>query len=71
MALEGGCAVAPRFGERDPELQRIEGDGLLAHRVLGVRDSGAARHEVERTARDDDVAADRVAMADVAARAAT
>ena len=66
VAFEGRSAMPPRLGERDPELQRIEGDGALAHRVLGVRDPGAARHEVERTARDDHVAADRVAVAHVA-----
>ena len=35
--------VAAGFGQRHPELQCIQRHGPLAHRVLGVCDSGAAR----------------------------
>ena len=66
MALESGCAVSAGLGKRDPQLQRVQLDRLLADRILGVRDALAAGHEVQHATTDDDIAADRVAMADVA-----
>ena len=63
MLLERGSAVAARLGEGDPELQGVERDRIVAERVLGVGDARAARHEVERAAAHEHVAADRVAVA--------
>ncbi len=66
MAFESGCTVSAGLGEGDPQLQRVQVDGLLSDRILGVCDALAAGHEVQHAAADGDIAADRVAMADVA-----
>ena len=66
VAFERGGTVPSRIGQSDPQLERVEGDGIVADGVFRVGDAGAARHEIERSAPHDDVAAEHVAVAHVA-----
>ena len=52
VPLERRPAMPPRLGQGHPQLECVEGDGVLADRVFGMRDALAAGHEVERAAAD-------------------
>jgi hypothetical protein len=65
VLLEGRGDAVAAVGERDPQLQAFD-ERRLAQGELGVRDTRAARHEIELAGPQHDLRAEAVAVADLA-----
>ena len=50
--LESRIDQAAGVGQRDPELNAVQGRVVLGRRLLGVRDASPGRHQVELTRPD-------------------
>ena len=66
VVIERGCDAALRVGQCDPELHAVQCAGGIGRRLLGMRDTAARRHQVQRAGDGESLRPEAVPMQGIA-----